>query len=170
MEKVFLIDDGDEIAPTKYKIGDKKDTKPYSQTFTMAFAFDYISIAGSKLCFDYDKIPADDYHQLFYLKQEISSIKVSDLFSAYRKQYRFHDIVIDKTNDKKWLIPLLCDLFKVDKNDDNIVNQLPNIYQIQVYTDNVSNTAPRIVGFFGNYGIFHLLWFDYEHSIYPQIN
>jgi hypothetical protein len=163
----YKFDDIEVPAP-KYIVGTKEPSLSQIAKYTFAFAYDYISLNKTRLCFDNDKIPARDYHELYYLKQEISGVKVSDIQGEKRDFYRFHSI--DYAEKRKWLFTALAKTLNVKVTNAYERDQLPTLYQIEVYTDNVTQEAPRIVGFFGNYGIFHLVWFDYEHQIYPKVN
>jgi len=161
----FVFDDVS-VPSTKYVFGENEPNLSQIGKYTFAFAYDYISLKGGTLCFDNEIIPKDDYHELYYLKQEISSVKIVDLFTKKPHQYRFHSI--DYSSKRDWLFKKLAKAIGVTYKNAQQRDQLPTIYQIAVYTDEKTRTAPRIVGFFGNYGIFHLIFFDYSHSIYPN--
>lgn len=159
----FVFDDEEEILTTKYTPGGVKPKLSQVESYTLAFAYDYTSLYQTKMCFDNPKIPTSDYHELYYLKQEISIKQLSELISN-SSTYRFHPI--DYSIKRKWLFDDYAKILnqKIRHTDD--FDKLPTLYQIAVYT--TENKSPRIIGFIGNYGIFHLIWFDYEHSVFPM--
>jgi hypothetical protein len=163
MKFTFHEDDSSESS-FKYKVGDEITPISDIEDFTLTIAFDYISVINSNLCFDYSKIDISDYQKLFKFKKEISGIPIVSFLddSETKRKYHFHSIDLYR---KKFLIEPLKQLLGYNKYIE--VHQLPTIYQIGVYTDNTTMKAPRVLGFFGKNAIFHLLWFDYEHSIYP---
>jgi hypothetical protein len=162
MRKFIFPDDDDELENPKYKFGDDLPNFKQIQNITFSFAFDYLSIGLQKisdLCFDNPAIEKADYIDLLLLLNELSSQTLDDLENDKQK-YHFHLIDI---NEKTFLKTPLKNLLGIQSNR-NI--DYPALYQIALYTDNQTQKAPRIVGFIGKYAIFHLLWFDYNHSIY----
>lgn len=151
----------DEPINLKYKIGDIIPKIPEIENLTFVFAFDYLSLEQSKFCFDNPNITQTDFIKLYTLKKELSKITVKDIQDKFKKSFHFH--IID-FNSKKFLIDPFKKLLNYPKFIE--VYKLPSLYQIAVYTDNTSDKAPRIVGFFGKYAVFHILWLDYNHDIY----
>jgi hypothetical protein len=162
-EEFFIDDDDDDYAPdTKYIRGASLPSEKELEDFTLSFAYDYASVDASTLCFNNHSIIIDDYRYFFQFKKEVSTISVKQLLNN-KHEYRFHTIDLYQ---KKTLIEPLKKLLGI-KEEKIKVSSLPTIYQLGVYTDSDNQKAPRIVGFIGYYGIFHVLWFDYSHSIYP---
>ncbi len=160
----FVFDDEyDDIEPIKFKIGDKDINFPNIEQYTLLFAFDYISLKSTKYCFNNPNITLDDFKEIYNFKKKVSSITIKSFIedSNMKYLYRFHDINIYQ---KKFLIAIFQEL--LGRNID--VSKLPTLYQFAIYTDNVNKKAPRIVGFFGKMGVFHVLLLDYEHSIYSM--
>lgn len=160
----YIFDDDKDALSTKYVFGKNKPKLSEIESYTLSFAYDYTSLNQTDLCFDYSKIPADDYHEVYYLKQEISLLKISDLIN-HTSTYRFHPI--DYAYKRAWLFKEYAKILNVKIKNSSDYDKLPTLYQIAVYTDQKTGKAPRIVGFIGNYGIFHLVWFDYTHKIFP---
>lgn len=160
-----FYEEEDESVNVKYKVGDKVINFGEIENLTLTIVFDYLSLDNSSLCFNNDKITADDFRKLFEFKQKVSTIKINSFLddTNTKREYHFHSIDLYK---KKFLLEPLKKLLNYNKFIE--VYQLPTIYQLGVYTDNTTMKAPRILGFFGKNAAFHLLWFDYDHSIYPQ--
>jgi hypothetical protein len=152
----------EDVPNPKYSFGSENHKISDIESLTLTFAYDYLSVTSTNLCFNFKDISAEDYRKLFEFKKEISLIPISELLdnSRYKLKYRFHTIDLSK---KGFLVPLIKNLLGINNNTTTL--RLPQIYQLALYTDDLK--APRIVGFFGNYAVFHLLWLDYNHSIYP---
>ena len=159
-------DEFDEHSSLKYKIGDQMIKISSIESFTLSFAFDYLSLDSTKFCFNNHNISVEDYRELFIFKKEVSTVKIKDLIDdrLTNKKYHFHTIDLIK---KKFLIEPLKKLMNYSKYIE--LYQLPTLYQLAVYTNSKIERSPRIVGFFGKYAVFHILWFDYGHEIYPRI-
>ncbi len=156
----------DEHESVKYSYGDKVTTLGEIEKLSLVIAFDYLSLINSDFCFNNSKIIVDDYRKLFEFKKEISKIKIKEFFdnSKVKQKYHFHSVDLYK---KKFLINLMKSLLNYNKYLE--VDKLPTLYQIGVYTNNVTMKAPRVLGFFGRNATFHILWLNYEHKIYPNI-
>lgn len=153
--------DDDEPINLKYKIGDEVAGIASLEDFTFTFTFDYLSLDTSNLCFNNPNVSKEDFVEIFSLKKSLSKIKVRDIQDRFKRNFHFHEINLI---DKKSLVEPLKKLFNYSKFIEPY--KLPSLYQIAVYTDNQSLKAPRIVGFFGKYAVFHVLWLDYDHQIY----
>lgn len=143
--------------------GDKRIPYLKEQShFEPVFGFDYISLNQGKFCFDNPKIPASDFIELLAKCKEISSLSYDNLTNAAdRFEHRFHPV------DRRKLEA--CGLSARSKITINGVEKdIPEIYQFGLYTDKKAGSAPRVIGFIGKWGIFYLLWFDWEHLIYPE--
>ncbi|MCD8435119.1 hypothetical protein LNJ03_07375 [Tenacibaculum dicentrarchi] len=164
MSYKFYEDDDDSIN-LKYSVGDEIINFGEIENLTLTMVFDYLSLDKTKLCFNNPKITADDFTKLFEFKQRVSKIKINYFIedSNTKREYHFHSIDLYK---KKFLLEPLKKLLNYNKFIE--VYKLPTIYQLGVYTNNETMKAPRIIGFFGKNACFHLIWFDYEHSIYPN--
>lgn len=155
-------DDDESFDDPKYIFGDEIKKICDLEEYTPSFAFDYISMSETNLCFNCPDIPLSDFIKLFERKKEISSKSIGEIIDSPGQEYHFHEVNLYQ---KKELKERLKELLKT-KNDK--VEALPVVYQLAVYTDNKTGKAPRIMGFFHKKGIFHLLWFDYSHSVYPK--
>lgn len=163
--KFDFYEDDDENVNIKYQVGDDIINFGDIENLTLTIVFDYLSLNKTKLCFNNNEITADDFRRLFEFKQQVSTIKINSFIddSRIKREYHFHSVDLYK---KKFLLEPLKKLLNYNKFIE--VYQLPTIYQLGVYTDNLTMKAPRILGFFGKNAAFHLLWFDYEHSVYPN--
>lgn len=150
----------DKIKIDKYKIGAKgvdfheiRDMKP-------VFAFDYLSLRATELCYDCNRLTKSDYLGLLTGLKTNSQITYNELRTT--KAYRFHpidfdkdkdDISINRTDFKKALS------FRPHEIDDD---ELPTLYQFDLHY----KQKARACGFLYK-GIFYLVWFDKDHKIYP---
>jgi hypothetical protein len=155
----------DETINLKFRIGDSFPKKMKDlDSYTFTFAFDYLSMQNTKFCFNNPNITKEDYIKLFELKKELCNMKVADIQNIHNKKYHFHTIdLLEKT----FLFNPLKKLLNVKYID---TEKFPPLFQIALYTDNEKLKAPRIIGFFGRYAIFHILLFDYGHEIYRKPN
>lgn len=151
--------DDNEPINLKYKIGDKIAGIASLKNFTFTFTFDYLSLESSNLCFNNPDVSKEDFVEIFSLKKRLSKMNINDIQDKYQRDFHFHEINL---NNKTFLINLLKKLFNYNKHIEPY--NLPTIYQIAVYTND--QAAPRIIGFFGKYAVFHVLWLDYKHQIY----
>nr|WP_320119750.1 hypothetical protein [uncultured Marinifilum sp.] len=130
------------------------------EDFKIRFAFDQISLDQKTICFNNPNIKDGTYLEMIEFAKYLSNVSLAEIVndSDYLK---LHTIDLHK---KYFLKPILQEVFKSDTIDD-----LPDIYQLRaVGQDDYENfIAPRIVGYFGVSGVFHLLFFDYYHAIYP---
>lgn len=161
----FTFDEEEEIEPLKYKIGDDDVRFPNINEYTLLFAFDYLSLNSTKYCFNNPIILVEDFIKIYEFKKETSKIKIRDFTdNRYIKQkYHFHAIDI-YSKSKSFLVDIFTKLLGKKMKP----SELPSLYQFAIFTDNDTLKAPRIVGFFGKRGVFHILLLDYEHSIYPM--
>lgn len=159
----FTFDDEEEIEPLKYKIGDDDVRFPNINEYTLLFAFDYLSLNTTKYCFNNPSILAEDFIKIYEFKKESSKIRIRDFTdnSFIKKKYHFHPIDIFS---KPFLINIFTELLGKKMKP----YELPSLYQFAIFTDNDTLKAPRIIGFFGKRGVFHILLLDYEHAIYPM--
>lgn len=128
--------------------------------FKPVFGLDYISLNKTAFCFNNPEIPARDFIELLVRCNKISSLTYSELHdTSFGNGYHFHEV------DK----PRLARNGLIDKFRERIPERkkaLPPVYQFALYTD--KETAPRVLGYIGKWGVFYLLWFDYGHLLYPR--
>jgi hypothetical protein len=128
--------------------------------FSPVFGFDYLSLDKSNFCFNNPAIPARDFVELLRRFQKISLLTYSEIQDkTVGNGYHFHEV-------EKWRLNShgLADEFQ--KKLEGRTRALPPVYQFALYTD--KNTAPRILGYIGKWGIFYLLWLDHGHLLYPE--
>lgn len=122
------------------------------------FAFDYLSLANSELCFNCKKLTAEDYLG-FLSGLKINSQKTYNELRT-NPYYRFHPIDFDK--DK---ISIKRKDFKTvftNKPDEMSDEELPTLYQFDLHYRQKARTC----GFLYK-GVFYIIWFDKDHLIYP---
>ena len=149
----------DKIKIDKYKIGHKgvsfhdiRDLKP-------VFAFDYLSLSSTELCYDCKSLTTNDYLGFLTALKTNSQKTYNELRTT--KNFRFHPIDFDKDNisiNRKDFKKALS--FKPDEISDD---ELPTLYQFDLHYMQKS----RACGFLYK-GIFYLVWFDKNHIIYPS--
>ncbi|SFI28525.1 hypothetical protein [Halpernia frigidisoli] len=148
----------DKFKIDKYKIGengvsfyDIRDMKP-------VFAFDYLSIKFSNLCYNSNSLKVEDYLGFLTALKTNSQFTYNELRT--KKNYRFHPIDFDSDNvsiNRKDFKKVLS--FKPDEIKDE---ELPTLYQFDLHY----HQKARACGFLYK-GIFYLVWFDRNHIIYP---
>lgn len=143
---------------TKYKLGEKGYSFYDIKNLKPVFAFDYLSLSGSELCFNSNNLAAKDYIGLLQGLKKISSISYNDL--KVTPNYRFHSIdfsdkrVSISRKDFKQILTFKDELLKDE--------ELPNLYQFDLqYVQEA-----RACGFLYK-GVFYLIWYDRYHKIYP---
>lgn len=166
MATSYLEDFGDDVfdALTKYGVkNNPNDSIPELAEhyhFKPLFGLDYISLDQSPFCFNNPAIPARDFVELLKRCSSISKLKYSELHNVeIGNGYHFHEV--DKAHlDAHGLRA------NFQKKMTGRTKALPPVYQFALYTD--KETAPRVLGYIGKWGIFYLLWFDYGHLLYPR--
>ncbi|MFT4019556.1 MAG: hypothetical protein QM668_21510 [Agriterribacter sp.] len=143
---------------SKYKLGEKGYSFYDIKNLKPVFAFDYLSLNNSDLCFNSTKLDVKDYIGLLEGLKIISAISYNDLNT--NRNYRFHKIDFDNHNvsisrkDFKKMLTFKDDLLKDE--------ELPTLYQLDLHYVQEA----RACGFLYK-GIFYLVWFDRHHIIYP---
>lgn len=144
---------------SKYKVGEQgipfnsiKKLKPF-------FAFDYLSLENSNLCFNCKTNKRDDLLGLLEGLKKISSFTYEIMRST--KALRFHPI--DLWDKEVKLQPK--DFLKIlaPSNRGMTEDELPTLYQFDLQY----RIEARAVGFLYK-GIFYLVWYDRNHIIYPK--
>ena len=144
---------------SKYNLGERglsfyeiRDLKP-------VFAFDYLSLDGSELCFNSQSLSTDDFIGFLDGLKRNSSITYNELrTNCY---YRFHPIDFDDPN----VSIKRPDFKKVLTYKDSLLSddELPTLYQFDLHY----KQEARACGFLFK-GVFYLVWFDKDHKIYPR--
>ncbi|MFZ4863969.1 hypothetical protein ACL9RF_17490 [Sphingobacterium sp. Mn56C] len=148
----------DKVKIDKYKIGEKGVSFYDIREMKPVFAFDYLSLNSSDLCYDCSTLTLEDYLGLLTALKTNSQFTYNDL--RVNKYYRFHPINFDEDNisiKRKDFKKALS--FKPDEIPDD---ELPTLYQFDLHY----HQKARACGFLYK-GIFYLVWFDRNHIIYP---
>lgn len=142
----------------KYKIGEKGYSFYDIKSLKPVFAFDYLALDSSDLCFNSPKLESKDYVGFLDGLKKVSSISYNDLKVV--PAYRFHAIDFEKDNlsiTRKNFKKILT--YKEELLTDE---EMPTLYQFDLqYVQKA-----RACGFLYK-GIFYLVWYDRHHSIYP---
>ena len=144
---------------SKYKLGEKGYSFFDIKHLKPIFAFDYLSLSSSPLCFNSAKLDTKDYIGFFEGLKKISSISYNDL--KVNPIYRFHSIDF---YDKRVSISLK-EFKNILTNKDELLKdeEMPTLYQFDLQFVREA----RACGFLCK-GVFYLVWYDRHHSIYPQ--
>ena len=150
----------DKLKIEKYKLGVNGVSFYEIREMKPVFAFDYLSLINSELCFDCNKLTSDDYLGFLTALKTNSQFTYNELRT--NPNFRFHPIDFDK--DK---ISIKRKDFKkalTNKPDQLSDEELPTLYQFDLHYKQKS----RACGFLYK-GIFYLVWFDKDHLIYPGL-
>ena len=142
----------------RFKIGDKPAGIYENLKTTPVFSFDKISLNKSPLCYDHGTIDLESYHKLLSRLKHLSTITYDDMKKG-GKAYRFHPVELGDDN-----VSLTLKQFKkalTIKPENMSDDQVPILYQFDVFH------KTRALGYLGYNGVFHLVWFDGDHEVYP---
>lgn len=133
------------------------------EDYSPIFSFKYVSMKQTDFCFDSTDVLKEDYHAILNLFKRVSDLSYRDIYDYSKKEFRFHSIDSSKLANTKY------EEFKqlIEARIGTTRDQLPTLYQLAVYT-NIGGKAPRIIGFLDKLGLFHIIWFDYHHKLFPQ--
>lgn len=137
----------------KYSLGLKGSSFNKIKNLKPTFAFDYISLKKSELCFNSTLIKTKNYHSFFDKLKRISNLTYDDLSKDV--SFKFHSVDFAKIN--------IGDYKKcLTNNTSSITDEnLPTLYQFKLFEE------ARACGFLYK-GVFYLVWFDRNHEIYPR--
>lgn len=142
---------------SKYKLGEKGYSFYDIKNLKPVFAFDYLSLSNSSLCFNSSNLKIKDYIGFLEGLKTISSKTYSELKAT--PNYRFHSINFDKHN----ISITRKDFKRTLTNKEELLKdeELPTLYQFDLHYIQEA----RACGFLYK-GIFYLVWFDRQHTIY----
>lgn len=148
----------------KYKIKDK--LLPINFDCTPSISYDYLLLDESNeysfLNPEFNTITSEDFpnysdSQIYFLKaQEICKNNFKDLSD----DKFFFDIINPNRNLKHIVDFIFSEKLQAD--------QIPPFIEIRLYTNKISNKAPRIFGFIGNANIIYILFYDPFHKIFNK--
>lgn len=161
---IFINNDKSNLDFSKIKLNDIWDHK-------IIFDYKYVSLQQGCICFDNPKINIKTYVSLIEKSKYFSSTTIKEILdkehSSIKSKSIKHNHVLE-INDKRYFIKhIFKSQIKQYINEDI---GIPTFYQLEIFTDNINDLAPRIIGFFGEKGVFYLIWLDYEHKFYPRDN
>jgi len=146
-------------ASHKYRLKEKGLNFRDISHLTPTFAFDYLSLSSSDLCFNKKGLCVDDYVGFLFGLKKLSTIPYDTL--KRNPTFRFHAIdfsdsrVSLKRKDFKDILTSKEELL----NDD----EMPTLYQLDIQYVREA----RICGFLYR-GTFYIVWFDRDHIIYKR--
>lgn len=142
---------------SKYKIGESGYSFYAIKNLKPVFAFDYVSLMGHDLCFNSHKLDIKDYVGFIEGLKKISNTTYNELHDV--AAYRFHKINFDDpsvTITKKQFKAVLTHKDDLLKDE-----ELPTLYQFDLqYLQKA-----RVCGFLFK-GVFYVIWYDRDHTIY----
>lgn len=152
IEKIIEANSKFQIGNTGYDFHLIKRLKP-------VFAFDYLSMNKTHLCFNSSELKEKDFIGLLEGLKKISPIS----YDALEKDKSFHFHKIDLDDPKVKL--RLQDIKKIftSKPQEISDEELPSLYQLHLKY----NKEARVCGFIYK-AVFYLVWFDRKHTIYPR--
>jgi len=122
-----------------------------------SFCFEYSSIMGGYLCFNNPNYNPNDIIELIKCLKEISQYTIGEVFE-HGKELHFHEVELKHH-------AYLFEIYKRTINFDGNNEQLPNLWQLEVFTDNERRIAPRITFFILSDGIAKIVYYDYHHLL-----
>ena len=155
----FLKDYNPQKEPTSKFSFSLKHNLNENLSFTPVFSFEFISLSGKELCFNFNKIDSTGYHKLFLKLKEISQKKFKEI-EDQKKFYKFHPV--DFANKKVCISKHQYKKYLTDSPDKFNDDQLPTLYQFEIFEEK------RVFGFLGIRGLFYFLIYDYNHRIYKR--
>jgi hypothetical protein len=144
---------------SKYELGEKGYSFYQVKNLKPVFAFDYISLDGEELCFNYGDYTKHDFIGLLEGLKKVSEHTYDTLHQT--KAFRFHKIDFDGKG-----VSITRKMFKEkltnfpDKLSDD---EIPNLWQFDLQYIQKA----RVAGFLYK-GIFYLVWYDRDHLIYSD--
>ncbi len=142
---------------SRFKLGEKRFSFYEIRDLTPVFSFEYISLCKTNKCFNCDNITQKTYHKFFERLKNISRVYFKELMEAGRT-VRFHRVDFNEKRVKITVSDFREALTpKPETLDDE---NTPELYQFSI------GREKRIFGFLIKQGIFYLVWFEIEHSIY----
>lgn len=149
----------------KYKVGQFPASLKEIENRTPVFAYDYLSLKRTNFCFNNSTVTSGDYQYYFQVINRISKMTIGELWDSKGNDLHFHRIKIEEKRDLQEKIKRALNINKITYTD------FPMIAQFGIYTQNptiVNAKAPRVIFLIGNYGVFHILFLDYEHQTYQK--
>jgi len=126
------------------------------ENYPPIFSYKYLSLNGSRYCFDCSDIEKNDYKDLLFVQNQLSR----ESYSSLGRNFHFHWIRDHKPLQRvRKLFEALIKKYKISED------AIPDFFQFAVSTG--PRKSPRVIGFIGKLGIFHLLFFDLDHKISP---
>jgi hypothetical protein len=150
--------DGLKKLKSKYNLGENGLSFYEIRELKPVFAFDYLSLNKTNLCFNCPDLSTTDFIGFLEGLKKNSSITYNEL--KVNPYYRFHSINFDKDNisikrsDFKRALTFKEQFLKDE--------ELPTLYQFDLHY----RQKARACGFLFK-GVFYIVWFDKDHVIYP---
>ncbi|NQU85553.1 MAG: hypothetical protein HQ541_07315 [Mariniphaga sp.] len=143
----------------------KKTTTPKLGERKLSFCFEFCSFKEGHICFNNPQIESKYFIKIIECLKDISRHTISEIFKR-QKELRFHQI------DLKHKPYYLSEIYKKTINFNENGEQIPHLWQLEVFTDNKKNIAPRITFYILRDGVAKIVFYDHHHllcsQIYPQ--
>lgn len=157
----FIDSEGRDL---KYKLKDK--LLPVNFDCTPFISYDFLLLDSSEYSFHNPEInnSTSETHinvsdsQIYF--QKIQEICKSN-FGVLRDEYKDFQII---NNPNKNLKKVADTIFSKKLTNE----EMPPFFEIKLYTNKITNKAPRIFGFIGNVSALYVLFYDPFHKIFDK--
>jgi len=128
--------------------------------FKITFSFKHTSFKGDILCFNNKNMSIKYYFDIIEYMKYLSSLEI-EIIIKEQDIYKFHAIDF-RYNDK--LKYILCKILNLNSFN------LPEICYFRATRSDYEKEgiAPRFIGFFETYGVFNIIFIDFNHQINPN--
>ena len=146
---------------SKYKVGEQGISFHSIKNLKPIFAFDYLSLNKTELCFNVKSNKKEDLLGFLIGLKKISAFTYENMRSD--RSLKFHSI--DLWDKKVNLTPKEFLNILAPSGRGMSEEELPTLYQFDLQY----KIEARAVGFLYQ-GIFYIVWYDRNHVIYPKNN
>lgn len=129
----------------------------------LSFCFEHSSIKQGYVCFNNPNHEPQDIIKLIECFKKISNYSLSEIYDN-KKELRFHEVDI---KHRAYLGQIYKRTLNFNVNIDTY--QLPTLWQLEVFTDNQRNIAPRITFYILSDAVAKVVYFDYHHLLCSQV-
>lgn len=157
LEDIYAYDPRSEILDIEYDFNEISIPFHRIRDYLPKFSFKYLAFNSTEYCFNNPSIEKEDYEDLLLMKKEISNISYDSLD---RQKQHFH--CIDESKPRKLLIDLFSEYIKKYRIEKEAI---PDFYQFA--GSHNPDKPQRVIGFLGELGVFNIVWFDFNHKVYP---
>lgn len=127
----------------------------------LSFCFEHASLENGCLCFDNPRFEPSDMIELVKVLKYISGFTIKDI-QDNMDTLRFHSVNL---SHKAYLKHIYRKSIKYSGSDD----QIPTLFQLEVFTDNSRGVAPRLTFYILIDCIGKIVYFDYQHLLCSEM-